>query len=68
MWQPIETAPKDGTSIWLFCPNDEPQQAAGFWANDPNGPYWAFCEQLVMDVVGQAFPTHWQPLPEPPAE
>jgi hypothetical protein len=65
-WQPIETAPKDGTEIWLFCPDEQPQQVAGYWAADPNGPYWAYCEQLVMDVAGEAFPTHWMPLPPPP--
>jgi len=65
-WQPIETAPRDGTNLWLFSGSDDPCQFVGFYADDPSGPYWAYAEQLVMDVAGQANPTHWMPLPPPP--
>jgi len=65
-WMPIESAPKDGRELWLFDGDQEPSQFVGFYADDPNGPYWAYSEQLVMDVVGVSSPTHWMPLPPGP--
>ena len=63
-WQPIETAPKDGTAVlvsegrFIHCVewNDEYE----WWAVDDNklGPF---------RLRGTA-PTHWQPLPPPPVE
>jgi hypothetical protein len=53
-WQPIETAPKDGTVIIVYAP-DFFQTAAWVgngWTNAANS--W------LGDV------THWMPLPEPP--
>lgn len=63
-WQPIETAPKDGTPILTFAPvtgadyiligawipEDEPGETedGGTWRDDGETP------------------THWMPLPEPP--
>jgi hypothetical protein len=56
-WQPIETAPKDGTSLLVY--SDE-RIIAAFWSVPADD--WA-------EVVhGYTFypPTHWMPLPEPP--
>lgn len=53
-WQPIETAPRDGTVIIVYAPGLF-QTAAwidGYWTNA--------CESWLDDV------THWMPLPEPP--
>ena len=62
-WQPIETAPKDGSRILV---KDRPHGlgmcvASAGWRNDaPHLIEW----QVVNDVV--AHPTHWMPLPKPP--
>lgn len=55
-WQPIETAPKDGTKIILLPWGDLDDLFTSWWidyddrwANNP----WAEC-------------THWRPLPAPP--
>jgi hypothetical protein len=59
-WQPIATAPRDGTGILLWQPGiDEPH--VGRWSRPPYQEWW-----------GDAWappgcqPTHWMPLPAPP--
>jgi hypothetical protein len=68
-WQPIETAPKDGTSVLVY----------GIWegelnAQDDECDVWKahfFWDQWCVDG-GEYYsqhvvdPTHWMPLPEPP--
>ena len=64
-WQPIETAPKDGTWVWAFWPVQatEDQQRPSLWVkDDPDGPRW----QDAADHIDWTQPTHWQPLPAPP--
>ena len=63
-WQPIETAPRDGTEILLFDADTDPTIYVGGY--DYDGRYWFYSELLAQDVVGEATPTHWMPLPEPP--
>ena len=71
-WQPIETAPKDGTFILLHVEHFGLCQ--GYWCEEPVNiktgedaePCWMaglsahFCRNVV--------PTHWMPLPEVPNE
>lgn len=68
-WQPIDSAPRDGTLILVS--NGEDVGVAGFvnnrfcwakgagWAWEGDGDYGglADCDWTL---------THWQPLPEPP--
>jgi hypothetical protein len=65
-WRPIETAPKDGTHILLSAPG---RVTCGEWIV-PNGPDWDD-EPLWGSWDGNFSeenpPTHWQPLPAPPA-
>lgn len=66
-WQPIETAPKDGTAILLACATwahtvhlgrPVPIKVGG-WNAEAGG--W--------QIFGASWrPTHWQPLPPPPAQ
>lgn len=57
-WQSIETAPKDGTTI-LFALHDYGMASVDFgWYN---GQVWRNYEGDLL------FPTHWMPLPDPPA-
>ena len=66
-WQPIETAPKDGTVVILFVPCwDEVVtawycKATGLWPSDE-----PFSESGEACNVGM--PTHWMPLPEAPTD
>lgn len=64
-WQPIETAPKDGTFVLccdLITPfrNQPPIMFVGRW--DPEHHGW--CDKPWHQ--DRFTPTHWQPLPEPP--
>ena len=64
-WQPIESAPKDGTRVLAFA-NDFIEtmfwtvsvwvSSGGAWVNDVN-----------RSDTYEFNPTHWMPLPEPPA-
>ena len=58
-WQPIETAPKDGTRVLLARRDWLESMALGFWSDDLGE--W-------KSVIGASFlgATHWAPLPEPP--
>lgn len=63
LWQPIETAPKDGTHILLYVKLDEPREKevgidVGFYVTHRNDDF------LAWSYVAR--PTHWMPLPSPP--
>lgn len=67
VWQPIETAPMDGTEVILFYPHllNDGFVTAGYWhrATADYESYW------YSDLVngGASPPTHWMPLPPPPS-
>ena len=63
-WQPIETAPKDGTKFLAF--EDGDYYGCSFnWEDDEEGTiYWnTYCGQPACYTPE---PTHWMPLPEGP--
>ena len=75
-WQPIETAPKDGTTILIACRN---RVTAGDWVEPRvfyvNGepeynefdPYWQSWDGGFL-LEGEHVATHWMPLPDPPKD
>lgn len=60
-WQPIETAPRDGTEIFA-CVGKYGFEATAFYSgrwnlsNDDDGYAWPYN------------PTHWMPIPQPPTK
>lgn len=80
-WQPIETAPKD-RAILVSWPNDgseewkgDPRVRVAYW--DEDAPmHLGYGDTGWTDVTtGEgcychygAVPTHWLPLPDPPAD
>ena len=64
MWQPIESAPRDGARISVLIPYDpeiytESQRTdEGWW--DPDDECFRFTGDDGPDDLQ---PTHWQPLP-----
>lgn len=58
-WQPIETAPKDGTYIILYT---KP------WIRPQIGFFSAICDCWYNQLAFYYQPTHWMPLPELPKQ
>ena len=66
-WQPIETAPRDGTEILLgyfLEAGGGGRPSVAFWHDIHKK--WCGNEGL-LNAEGYFSPTHWQPLPIPPA-
>jgi hypothetical protein len=72
-WQPIETAPKDGTKMLGWAPhkliNDPKFRVVTMWWKDTKwrgvgAPAFDWCSTESGSLIGD--PTHWMPLPEPP--
>lgn len=55
-WQPIQTAPKDGTEVLLYYPALRATRM---------GP-GAMLKVGTVRGLPSRTPTHWMPLPEPP--
>ena len=60
-WQPIETAPKDGTRFLAYEPRHEYRYYECWWEDDFRD--WSGWQD---DFDSEPKPTHWMPLPEPP--
>lgn len=65
-WQPIDTAPKDGTDVLLFIPDfanypDSPRVVSALWGDCG---WWQDNAAAGCQTWGN--PTHWQPLPAAP--
>ena len=79
-WQPIETAPKDGTLVDLVYPYPRGRVANMYWANDPFNTWVARKPAYHHERFGEllpekdwsfvafpnATPTHWMPAPKLP--
>lgn len=70
-WQKIETAPKDGTRIlaYDFADADDTQPQIVLWSTiDGKEGWYVSWDHTPLDGSLWNPPTHWQPLPSPPAE
>lgn len=65
-WQPIATAPKDGTEILLR--GGPENQSWAVWVRKGNWARQRECWSVDMLPPIQYPPTHWLPLPLPPKE
>lgn len=62
-WQPIETAPQDGTRILLCDDRCKPfPTLLGRWCH---GAWWSDATNSGASIVWSDA-THWMPLPAPP--
>ncbi len=73
-WQPMETAPRDGTLVLLFDPEVvwidwDAEDERGNVPKVPKPMYvgwWRGCWELAHYSAFSFRPTHWMPLPEAP--
>ncbi len=70
-WQPIETAPKDGTTIIAYEPGGTYPSGNAFPACVGTA-YWRNADTLNPGMWcgpynPRDYPTHWMPLPVPPS-
>jgi len=72
-WQPIETAPKDGTEFQVWMPSPSEHWPEGWWEAkarfNPATECFETWGRVDYDEEGWGFcelPTHWMPYPEPP--
>lgn len=59
-WLPIESAPKDGSSLIAWAPGFGMGALTLFWSDG----YW---REPAQHLGLKVEPTHWMPLPPPPA-
>lgn len=69
MWQPIETAPKDGTLV-LICERGGRRQVAKWCEGDWGAPpcWWVQLTGRGPESYPTLDVTHWMPLPPPPTD
>ncbi len=63
-WRPIETAPKDGTKVLVFCPHDSPFQAVANYHRQESPEWVGWVESYDGEDIWP--PSHWMPLPPAP--
>jgi hypothetical protein len=61
-WRAIETAPKDGTEVLLYCEKSRVKITGGYWDDHPR------CRCWIAGGYSQKWhpPEWWMPLPEAP--
>jgi hypothetical protein len=71
-WQPIETAPKDGTALLVINGPKGGYYTESFqigiarWSRAYGHKSDEWLSTVCCDGVSAFEPTHWMPLPEPP--
>lgn len=63
-WQPIETAPKDGTNILIYGVGPVPFITDAVWNNGFWSLFDPYSDAHNMPITHGV--THWMPLPPPP--
>lgn len=64
-WQPVETAPTDGTDVIVADPDRLSAEWHIFTARCVDGRWF---RSNIASLPSTVRPTHWMPLPEPPTE
>ena len=64
LWRPMETAPRDGSRILIWYPNDDDGETYKIvqWGPSPHPTGWSFRGGWLAEKE----PIAWMPLPDPP--
>lgn len=66
-WQPIESAPKDGTAILVVGEDGQYDIVQWDVYSDESIQMWEIVRPYEgLKTIPDSPPTHWMPLPEPP--
>lgn len=66
-WQPIETAPKDGSPVLLGSEGGGWVEQGYYEADTPSRGGWYMTNTHWTDATdGEIHPSAWMPLPSPP--
>lgn len=65
-WQPIETAPRDGTPF-LAAHEMGGVISITWYGKTSHIPLYGWCQGDDPEDIDLWHPTHWMPLPAPPA-
>lgn len=66
-WQPIATAPIDGREFLIWNKENGIRKGRYFYRSDSDLPWSIYEGDGVNTFKGGHQPTHWHPLPSPPA-
>ena len=67
-WQPIETAPRDGTSVLAYQVTDN-YQSEMKWIEGEGYALWIYSDDVLSEIEPNPMqPTHWKPLDKPEGE
>ena len=70
-WRPIESAPRDGTEILVFAPEDRPQIVVVKWCQfdepfEGQEGCWQYVDETICDIAPEGpVATHWKPANPP---
>lgn len=73
-WKDISTAPRDGSLILGWCPQENQYNKTKVisygepadWYKKSNKSWEGYWGYMTYDSIQHCKPTHWQPLPLPP--
>ncbi len=65
-WQPIETAPKDGTQVLVW--SGQEFAVVEYYQDKDGTSFWEIGHTPGARCFAAIALTHWMPLPEPPGE
>ena len=71
-WQPIETAPKDGTLFrarhsYVYNGRTRYLHRKTHWGKTSHINWYGWCYGNDAENINLWEPTHWMPLPDPPS-
>ena len=70
-WQPIETAPKDGTIIRVFAEHEfdpGPEQYFAYWRRDARYTSGGVWQDRDREIIVHPDATHWMPCEAAPPQ